>query len=65
MKGMGSILLIAGAALGGWGYHLSQSLSSRVSQFLNGSPSDQAMWAFVAAAVCVGLGLFQLYRARR
>lgn len=63
-KVVGIILLVVGVVLLGWGYNVSQSVSSQFSQAFSGSPSDKAMYLFIAGGICAALGVFQVIRAR-
>ncbi len=62
---LGPVLLVVGIILPVWGYNASQSLESRISNIVSGSPSDQAIYLYITRTVCVGLGPIQLVRALR
>lgn len=58
------VLVAAGAALGYYGHYISQSLTSQVSQFLNGTPSDKALYFYLAGVLSALAGAFLLFRRR-
>lgn len=60
----GIILLVVGIVLLGWGYNVSQSISSQFSEAFSGSPSDKAMYLFIAGGICAALGVFQIIRSK-
>ena len=53
-------LMIIGIGLAFWGYQLSDSVGSQISQTITGSHSDKVMMLFIggAASFIVGLYLF-------
>jgi drug/metabolite transporter (DMT)-like permease len=55
-------LLVVGIILLAWGYQISGSFSSRISQAFGGAAPDKAMVLYVAGAVCTALGLFRLIK---
>ena len=63
-KTIGIILLVVGVVLLGWGYSVSQSVSSQFSSAFSGSPSDKAMYLFIAGGICSALGVFQIMRGK-
>ena len=63
-KMIGIILLVVGIVLLGWGYNVSQSVSSQLSSAFSGSPSDKAMYLFIAGGICAALGAFQIMRSK-
>lgn len=62
MKLASLVLIVIGAGLAIWGYQKSGGLSSQLSSAINGSPSDNVMMLYIAAAVCVIAGIFLLIR---
>ena len=57
-------MLAAGGALLFWGYNITQSVSSKVSQALNGAPPDKAMIMMVLGGICAAFGFFKLFKLR-
>jgi hypothetical protein len=45
-----------------WGMNASESLSSGVSRFFTGSPTNKAMWLIIGGIAAVLLGLANLFR---
>ena len=60
MKIIGIALLVMGLGLGYWGYQISESLGSQLTETMTGSPTDKAMMLYIggAASFVVGLLLF-------
>lgn len=59
-KVIGLILLAAGAVLAYLGYAESQKLTSQVSQVFTGSPTNTAMYFYIAAGVLGVVGTVAL-----
>jgi hypothetical protein len=61
MKIIGLILLVVGAGLALWGYQLSDSIGSQLTQAVTGSDTDKVMTLYItgAASFIVGLYLFK------
>jgi hypothetical protein len=61
MKIIGLILLVVGAGLALWGFQLSDSVGSQLTQVITGSDSDKVMTLYItgAASFIVGLYLFK------
>lgn len=57
-------MLVAGIVLLGFGFTASNSLSSDVSRFFTGSPTDKAVWMLIGGAVLAILGVVGLMRGR-
>jgi hypothetical protein len=55
-------LLVVGIILLAWGYEVSGSFSSQVSQAFGGAPSDRAMYLYIVGAVCTVWGLFRIVK---
>lgn len=64
-KLMGIILLIAGSGLLYWGYSLSQSAGAKFTKFFSGAHSDKVMILFISGAICLCIGLFNLYKGMK
>lgn len=60
MKIVGIVLVVVGLGLAFWGYRLSGSVGSQVTQTLTGSATDKVMTFYIsgAASLVVGLYLF-------
>jgi len=63
-KVQGIVMLAAGGALLFWGYSISQSVASKVSQAMNGAPPDKAMIMMVLGGICAAFGFFKLFKLR-
>jgi hypothetical protein len=61
MKIIGLILLVVGAGLALWGFQLSDSVGSQLTQVITGSDTDKVMTLYItgAASFIVGLYLFK------
>ena len=57
-KIVGIILVVVGAGLAFWGYRMSSSIGSQLSQAFSGSPSDKVMAFYIGGAACLVVGLF-------
>ena len=62
---VGLILLAAGIVLLIFGFNASQSLSSSVSRFFTGNPTDKSMWLLIGGAAAVVVGLVVALSGRR
>jgi hypothetical protein len=58
MKIIGIALVVIGVGLGLWGYQLSGSVGSQISQAVTGSDTDKVMTLYIAAAVSLVVGIF-------
>ena len=61
-KGMGLALLGVGIALIVWGVSATDSFSSDVTRFFNGTPTNKSMWLLlggIAAAIVGGLAVLR------
>ena len=63
-KAQGIIMLATGSALLFWGYNITQSVSSKLGQALNGAPPDKAMFMMVLGGLCAAFGFFKLFKLR-
>ena len=63
-KAQGIIMLETGGALLFWGYNITQSVSSKLGQALNGAPPDKAMIMMVLGGLCAAFGFFKLFKLR-
>ena len=57
MKIAGIALIILGLGLGYWGYQISGSLGSQLTETMTGSPTDKVMWLYIGGAVSAVVGL--------
>ena len=57
-KIVGIVLVVLGLGLAFWGYRMSGSVGSQLSQAFSGSPSDKVMLFYIGGAVCLAVGLF-------
>ena len=57
-------MLAAGGALLFWGYNITQSVSSKLNQALNGAPPDKAMIIMILGGLCAAFGFFKLFKLR-
>ncbi len=63
-KAQGIVMLAAGGALLFWGYNITQSVSSKLNQALNGAPPDKAMIMMILGGLCAAFGFFKLFKLR-
>ncbi|HEU0290436.1 MAG TPA: DUF3185 family protein [Burkholderiales bacterium] len=62
LKIIGIALVIAGVGLAFWGYHLSGSVGSQVTQAFTGSASDKVMTFYIGGAASLVVGLYLLIK---
>ncbi len=55
---VGLALLVVGIGLALWGYQLSESVGSQVTEALTGAESDKIMALYISGAVSFVVGLF-------
>ena len=58
MKPVSIALIIIGIGLAFWGYQLSGSVGSQISQALTGSHTDKVMTFYIGGAVSFFIGLY-------
>jgi len=58
MKVIGLALVVVGAGLGYWGYDLSGSVGSQITQTVTGSETDRVMRYYIAGAASFVVGLY-------
>ena len=58
MKIIGLVLLIVGIGLAFWGYQISESVGSQITQTVTGSYTDKVMLLFIGGAASFITGLF-------
>ncbi|MHB8121197.1 MAG: DUF3185 family protein [Desulfuromonadaceae bacterium] len=59
---IGLVLLVGGAGLAYWGYQMSHSLASNLSQAFTGALPDAVMYRYIGGAVSCVAGLFLLVK---
>jgi len=57
LKSFGIALIVTGLGLAFWGYRLSDSVTSQITQAVTGSDTDRVMM-FLSGAVCFVVGIF-------
>ena len=62
MKILGIALVIVGLGLAFWGYRLSGSVGSRITQAVTGSDTDKVMTLYIGGAASLVVGLFLLIK---
>lgn len=58
MKIIGLALIVVGIGLAIWGYQLSTSVGSQVTQAVTGSDTDKVMTYYIGGAVSFFIGIF-------
>ena len=58
LKITGIALMVAGTGLGYWGYELSGSVESQITQTLTGAETDKVMQFYIGGAVSFIVGLY-------
>jgi len=61
-KIIGIALIVVGAGLLWWGYQLSDSIGSQLTETFTGSLPDSVMVRYIAGGACVAVGLHLLLR---
>ena len=59
MKVIGIVLVIVGIGLEIWGYQLSGSVGSQITQAVTGSDTDKVMTFYIAGAVSFVVGIYR------
>jgi len=62
LKIIGIGLLVLGVGLAYWGYDISQSVGSQISQKITGTHTDKEMTLFISGAVSAVIGFFLILR---
>lgn len=62
MKAVGLALIVLGAGLIIWGYQLSDSVASQLTETVSGSMPDDVVVRYIAGAASVVVGLFLALR---
>jgi hypothetical protein len=58
MKIIGIVLVVLGIGLGIWGYQLSGSVGSQITQAVTGSDNDKVMTFYITGAVSFVVGIY-------
>ncbi|WP_127559659.1 DUF3185 family protein [Saccharospirillum alexandrii] len=58
LKAIGIALLVLGAGLAFWGFQLSESVGSQVTELVTGSETDRVMMFYIGGAVSFAVGLY-------
>ncbi len=58
MKIMGIVLAVLGVGLAVWGYQLSGSIGSEITQAVTGADTDKVMAFYIAGAVSFVVGIY-------
>jgi hypothetical protein len=62
MKIIGIALAVVGIGLAIWGYQLSGSVGSKITQVVTGSNTDKVMTFYIAGAVSFVVGIYLLIK---
>lgn len=62
MKAVGLALIILGAGLIIWGYQLSGSITSELTETISGSMPDEVMYRYIGGVVSLVVGMFLALR---
>jgi hypothetical protein len=60
MKINGIVLVVIGLGLAAWGYQLSSSVGSQITQLVTGADTDKVMTFYIAGAVSFAVGIYLL-----
>jgi len=63
MKILGIALVIVGLGLAFWGYRLSGSVGSQITQAVTGSDTDKVMTLYIGGAASLIVGLYLLIKS--
>ena len=56
------VLMVVGAGVLYWGYSMSESVGSQLSQSVTGSVSDKIMWHYIGGAASLAVGLYMFFK---
>lgn len=65
MRIIGLVLIVIGLSLAGWGFQLSDSISSEVTQAVTGALADKVMIFYIGGAASFVVGLYLFIRNER
>ncbi len=60
---IGIALLVAGVGLAFWGYQLSNSFTSQITEVVTGSATDKVMALYIGGAVSIVVGVYMLIKS--
>jgi len=60
---IGIVLVVAGLGLAFWGYQLSGSFTSQITEVVTGSETDKVMTLYIGGAVSLIVGAYMLIRS--
>lgn len=63
-RAIGIALLVLGAGLVFWGFQLSESVGSQVTELVTGSETDKVMMFYIGGAVSIAVGLYLFLKKR-
>ena len=58
MKIVGIVLVVLGIGLAIWGYQLSGSVGSKITQAVTGSDTDKVMTYYIVGAISIVVGMY-------
>ena len=58
VKVISLILIVVGIGLNLWGYQMSESIGSQLTQTVSGAMPDAVMYRYIAGMACFVVGLF-------
>ncbi|MBE0494072.1 MAG: DUF3185 family protein [Thiomicrospira sp.] len=62
MRIIGIVLVVIGVGLAIWGFQLSDSISSEVTQAITGAEADKVMFFYIGGAISLVVGLYLFIR---
>ena len=62
MKILSIALIVVGVGLGYWGYEISGSIGSQISQTVTGSHTDKVMTLYISGAASLIVGLYLFFK---
>lgn len=58
LRAIGIAMLVLGAGLAFWGFQLSESIGSQLTEVVTGAETDRVMMFYIGGAVSFAVGLF-------
>lgn len=62
LRAIGIALLVLGAGLAFWGFQLSESVGSQLTEVVTGAETDRVMMFYIGGAVSFAVGLYLLIK---
>ena len=62
LKLVGLVLLVLGVGLAYWGFQLSDSVQSELTEVITGAETDKVMQFYIGSAVCCIAGLYLIFK---